>query len=140
MAEHVSSDAADYPTRPDAEAERAFASARAKRVVTGKRRLAPEKQVQADIVSNLQLLGFVVSSFSQARASMQTEGIPDIYAAHPGWRVAFWCEVKAGKNDLTPAQVAWADVHRRSGIEVIAAWSWSDVYDYLTTTEGVPLR
>lgn len=97
--------------------------------VKGKRR-SPEKKVQRGIVKDLWMLGFHVSSLSQPRRTMQTRGLPDLFAAHPKYG-AIWIEVKAGKNDLSPDQRQWHSNARECGVRVCVARCTKDVLDAL---------
>jgi hypothetical protein len=72
-----------------------------------------------------------VNSFSQARASKQTPGIPDLYVWHTGYRIALWIEVKAGRNKLTSEQLVWHREAKACGISVCVAYSMEDVLDEL---------
>lgn len=94
---------------------------------TQRRDRRPEKQIEAEIIRNLRILGFGVTKTSQPRPSMMTLGVPDLYAVHAGWRLRFWVEVKAGTNQPSPAQLAWHAQERAAGGHVLVAWSWSDV-------------
>lgn len=47
-----------------------------------------ETQVQRDIAVFLALLGYLVSDFSQPRATKQTPGIPDLHAMGHGHSLA----------------------------------------------------
>lgn len=81
--------------------DRATSARRAAINADFKRRLA-EKDVQALCDALVRQLGGEVTCFSQPRATMQTEGIPDrrytIYGS------AFWWEVKAEDGQLTADQ------------------------------------
>jgi hypothetical protein len=92
----------------------------------------PEKAVQRSITLFLLTLGYKVSDFSQPRASLQTRGIPDLYAMHPALGHAFWVEVKSAKGRVSPAQAAWHAVARDAGQTVLVARSAADLV--------VPLR
>lgn len=48
--------------------------------------------------------GYTVVRFSQARATMQTEGIPDRLYVHAEAKTALWWEVKREDGKLTRAQ------------------------------------
>jgi hypothetical protein len=99
---------------------------------------APEKRTQSSIKKALNQLGFFVSDFSQPRRTMQTAGIPDLFACHPGWRISLWVEVKGPKGKLTPAQEFWHDAAQGSGQNVVTAWNIQDVTDALIEL-GAPL-
>lgn len=101
-------------------------------------RRSPEKQIEADIIKALRTLGFLVSKTSQPRASMMTPGIPDLYAAHPRWRLRLWIEVKAPKGRTSPQQDLWHAIERDSGGTVIIARSTSDLVTELQKL-GAPL-
>lgn len=96
----------------------------------------PEKTVQADIVRFLHALGCHVSDLSQPRATMQTEGIPDLFVMAVGG--AFWCEVKTRRGRVSAAQQAWHDRARAAGQTVIVARSAADLVDPLRAL-GAPL-
>lgn len=53
-----------------------------------------EKAEQAAITKMAKAAGMTVYSLSQARASKQTPGLPDLWLAHPGRSFAGWFEVK----------------------------------------------
>lgn len=97
-----------------------------------------EKEIEAEIIRNLRALGFRVSKTSQPRASMMTEGIPDLYVVHERWRLRFWVEVKAGRGRPSPAQLAWHRAEREAGGHVLVAWNWSGVQAELLRM-GAPL-
>ena len=90
-----------------------------------------EKQVQRDIAVFLGLLGYLVSDFSQPRATKQTPGIPDLHAMHPGHSGnhghAIWIEVKAETGRMSPAQSAWHTAARAAGQTVVVARSAADL-------------
>ena len=102
-------------------------------------RRAPEKRVQAAVKRALTTLGFGVSDLSQPRASMVTPGIPDLYVTHGRWGLALWIEVKAGKNDLSPAQRAWHREAEAAGATVLTVWSVDDLVAGLKGL-GVPIE
>jgi len=81
-------------------------------------RQSPEKRVQRSIVLAAEALGFVVSSFSQARASKQTAGIPDLFLTHPKHRFTCWIEVKAPGRKPTLEQKVWHQTAREAGNHV----------------------
>ena len=100
---------------------------------------APEKAVQAAVTAALRAMGFAVSDLSQPRASMQTPGIPDLYAQHPGWGIRLWVEVKARRGRTSAAQDRWHDAERRAGGTVVVARSAGDVVDALRAL-GAPIE
>lgn len=63
-----------------------------------------EKAIQVEIVKTYRAFGFVVYELSQPRATMQTEGIPDLHCMHPRRGVALWHESKTLDGELRPAQ------------------------------------
>lgn len=99
---------------------------------------SPEKAVQQAVTRFLAALGYVVSDMSQPRASMQTAGLPDLYAMHPRLGHALWVEVKTPKGRVSPAQTAWHDAARRAGQTVVVARSASDLVEPLRAL-GAPI-
>lgn len=70
----------------------------------------------------LKAMGFGVTKTSQyGKPRGMTEGIPDLYAAHPRWGMRIWIEVKAGKNKPSPKQLEWHAAERAAGGVVIVA-------------------
>ena len=61
----------------------------------------PESSVQQQIIAALHVYGFVVISFSQARETEQTEGIPDLCAWHETWGIFLFIEVKRPECRVT---------------------------------------
>jgi hypothetical protein len=90
-----------------------------------------EKTVQWEIVQALRLLGFDVSSFSQPRASMQTEGIPDLYARHEAWGLRIWIECKRPGGKLSFEQQAWHAAERAAGGIVLVATGATDAVEQI---------
>lgn len=88
---------------------------------------APEKTVQRAVTRFLLALGYVVSDLSQPRASMQTAGLPDLFAMHPRLGHALWIEVKAARGRVSPAQADWHNIARRAGQMVVVARSATDL-------------
>jgi hypothetical protein len=103
---------------------------------TKRKRQSPEKRMQGYVIKNLRRLGFFVSSFSQARASKQTPGIPDLYVMGHG--VALWIEMKADGCKLTTAQSVWHREAKENGVAVMVAYNTDDVLAELRTM-GVPI-
>lgn len=69
------------------------------------RALTPsEKQVQAAVMRLYTLAGCAVYNLSQARATNQTPGLPDLYVFHPATGAAWWHEVKKPGGRPSPAQ------------------------------------
>ena len=98
-----------------------------------------EKAVQRDIVNAAEALGFVVSSFSQARTSCQTCGIPDLYLTHPVKRFTAWVEVKRPGGKPTAVQKAWHQTARDAGNHVLVCDSVSSFVDQIADA-GFPVR
>ena len=98
-----------------------------------------EKAVQRDVALALRAMGFAVSDLSQPRASMQTPGIPDLYAHHPAWGVRLWVEVKTARGRVSPAQDRWHEAERAAGGTVVVARSAGDVVDALRDL-GAPIE
>jgi hypothetical protein len=103
-------------------------------------RKAPEKAVQRAVTKALKTLGFHISDLSQPRASMQTPGLPDLFAMHAGWKVAFWVEVKAPGGKLSVAQEAWHREAHASGVRVMTVDSVAALVSELSRIDNVPLR
>jgi len=82
-------------------------------------RRVPEKQVQAAVVRLYRTFGCVVHSLSQPRATMQTEGLPDLYVQCPKRRAAFFHEVKAEGGKLRPEQSAFMARELECGREYV---------------------
>ena len=66
-----------------------------------------EKQVEHSGDRAMALLGFSVWRFSQARATMQSPGIPDRRYVHIGRKLAIWWEAKSAKGVQSPYQRAF---------------------------------
>jgi hypothetical protein len=74
-----------------------------------------EKQEQHEIVKLLRGFNFHVYTLSQARASKQTPGLPDIWFARES--VAGWFEVKRSEGGrLSSAQEEFRDECQRAGV------------------------
>lgn len=99
----------------------------------------PEKAIQREIKDALEVLGFFVSDFSQPRATLQTPGIPDLFATHPRWRLTLWIEVKRPGARATPAQREWHQVAREAGNVVMVAHGVQEVIDRLVEL-GAPIE
>jgi hypothetical protein len=72
--------------------------------------------VYESVIRLLQLVGCVVYRLSQARASRQTAGVPDLMAFGPGQRFC-WIEVKRPGGRLRPEQRAFREQCQARGIE-----------------------
>ena len=90
-----------------------------------------EKQIQQDIRAALLMLGFDVTSFSQPRATLQTMGIPDLYARHMAWGLRVWVEVKTKTGKLSLDQKVWHEIERAAGGIVLVARSAKDAIDQI---------
>lgn len=78
------------------------------------RRSAPEKAEQHRIRKLFEACGFKTYNLSQARASMQTPGLPDLWLVNPDTGDALWWECKAPKPNgkpkpLRPEQAVFRD-------------------------------
>lgn len=78
------------------------------------RRAAPEKAEQHRIRKLFEACGFKTYNLSQARASMQTPGLPDLWLVNPDTGDALWWECKAPKPNgkpkpLRPEQAVFRD-------------------------------
>jgi hypothetical protein len=102
-------------------------------------RRAPEKAVQGAVTKALKTLGFHVSDLSQPRASMQTPGLPDLYAMHAQWKVAFWVEVKAPGGRLSRGQEAWHREAHASGVRVMTVDSVAALVSEMSRIDNVPI-
>lgn len=98
-----------------------------------------EKAVQREVTRFLSALGFDVDDMSQPRATMQAEGIPDLYAVHAGLSLRLWVECKSATGRLRPAQAAWHERERAAGGTVLVARSAADLVAPLKAL-GAPIR
>lgn len=99
-----------------------------------------EKQVQAHVKLALRSLGFVVSDLSQPRRTMQTIGLPDLYAQHVAWRLRVWIEVKRPQSGrLSAAQAAWHATEQAAGGHVLVVYGTADLLEGLAAL-GAPIR
>jgi len=108
----------DLPPHAQAEARRileqqARERAEVRRLATGEpppeNVAALEKETQSAVVKLFRAFGCRVYSLSQARATKQTPGIPDLWVVHTAARLAWWWETKRPKGGrLSPAQVDFA--------------------------------
>lgn len=67
-----------------------------------------EKDIEAALDLILGACGFTAIRFSQARATMQTPGIPDRRYVHTGLSLALWFEVKRPDGRWSEAQQQFA--------------------------------
>jgi hypothetical protein len=78
--------------------------------------LAPsEKQWEAWVIEAFRTAGATVWKLSQPRATMQSEGVPDLYVVWPRRRAAFWFEVKRPGERLRPAQQRFRELVLAAG-------------------------
>lgn len=104
-----------------------------------RRRARLEADLYEAIVRLCRLAGCDVTRLSQARASRQTPGVPDLYVRHVGVGVRLWIEVKRPGGRLSPAQQAWLDTERRAGGD----WAVVDSLDAAAAAlaaRGIPLE
>lgn len=92
---------------------------------------ADEKREQAEVVKLFRAYGGKVYSLSQARASKQTPGLPDLWVVFNGIRRAFWFETKRQVGgrlsdaqrefgiECTTAGVSWYVGDRRTAAEIL---------------------
>lgn len=92
------------------------------------KRKAPTEKAEESFIRQLyEMAGCRVVSFSQPRASKQTEGIPDLRVYMPRLGVSWWHEVKrqsggeyyARSHGQTPAQQAFQELAESCGEEVL---------------------
>jgi hypothetical protein len=79
----------------------------------------PETQVQAETKRALELVGFTSVDLSQGRETQQTEGIPDLFVAHPTWVVAAWIEIKVPQLTVPGVRPGTTRILQRQG-----KWRW----------------
>lgn len=96
----------------------------------------PEKAIAGEVVRALRQVGYHVSSTQQARASRQTEGMPDLFVAHPAWRIYAWIELKTQKGRCSPAQLAWHAAVLASGCPVLVVRGAADALGQLNALRG----
>jgi hypothetical protein len=71
-----------------------------------------EKQVQAAVVRLYRAFGCLTFSLAQPRATMQAEGLPDLWVFAPRRGAAWWHEVKAEGGQLRAEQARFGDLCR----------------------------
>lgn len=96
------------------------------RVVTGTRSEKDEEKAGDELMD---LYGFKSIHFSQARASHQTEGIPDRKYYHVGRKLTLWWEAKAADGEQSKVQrefqemcEACGEVYLLGTVDVLAVW------------------
>jgi hypothetical protein len=77
---------------------------------------AREKAVEAGVIDLFRKCGLLVFKLSQPRATMQSEGIPDLWVFCPRRRLAFWWEVKRPGGKLSPHQQRFRELSLECGI------------------------
>lgn len=103
-------------------------------------RAAPEKAEQHRIRKLFESCGFTTYNLSQARASKQTPGLPDLWLVNPETGDALWWECKAAKPNgkpkpLRPEQSRFRDechaclVHHGWGT-LTEAMAWLEAHNY----------
>lgn len=89
-----------------------------------------EKQIQAEVKKALKALGFQVWDLSQPRATKQTEGLADLFAAGRGLTV--WIEVKSSAGKQTESQRRFERFVKANGGRYVLARGAKDVEKLLT--------
>ena len=84
-----------------------------------------EKEVEWAVIGRLKELGFKVWKLSQPRATMQTEGIADLFVTGRG--LCAWVEVKRWDGEQSEAQMAFEAAVTANGGLYILARSEADV-------------
>ena len=74
-----------------------------------------EKAVEAWVIDLFKKLGCHVYKLSQPRATMQSEGLPDLWIFCPRRKCAWWWEVKRPGGRLSPAQRAFRERCEQTG-------------------------
>ena len=107
-----------------------------------------EKDIEADVIRVLTAVGYRVTKTSQhGKPRGMTEGVPDLYAMHPGVPYsatqgpphAIWVEVKSAAGRLRDSQVRWHRDAAACGVTVIVARSAADLVAPLQAL-GIPIR
>ncbi len=84
---------------------------------------SPEKVEQREVYRLYVALGCEVIWFSQPRATMQTEGIPDLKIYCRRKRLTWWHECKAAGGAQSPAQIAFEGLASACGEHyVLGGW------------------
>ncbi len=96
-----------------------------------------EKAEQADIYRLYTTLGCDVIWFSQPRATMQTEGIPDLKIYCRRKRLTWWHECKAAGGVQSKAQIAFEELARACGEHYILG-GWERAVDAVKAFGLVP--
>jgi hypothetical protein len=88
-----------------------------------------EKRIQQRIMLLLRAAGFRVFNLSQARATNQSPGLPDLLLMHPVLGVEATFEVKAPKGRVSAPQQEFSDLrekcgrrHLIGGYDVVETW------------------
>lgn len=94
--------------------------------------LKREDDFEAEVIDELERLGFVVTKTSQKnRPKGITKGTPDLYARHVARKRRLWIECKWDRGVVSDDQKRWHQVERDAGGDVIAVWTMSDLQDEL---------
>lgn len=82
-----------------------------------------EKEIAGDVIKALRRISCDVSSTQQPRASMVTEGIPDLWVTHAAWGVYCWMELKRPGEEPKKHQHEWHEKTRAAGCPVLVVTS-----------------
>lgn len=78
---------------------------------------ALEKTAQLEVSKMFRAFGFEVYNLSQARATKQTPGLPDLWCMHRELPIAFWWETKRSHGGrFSEAQLRFRDMAQRCGV------------------------
>lgn len=80
---------------------------------------ASEKSIQHWCAQMFKAAGCLVYSLSQARASKQSPGLPDLYVLVPRRATAFWFETKSAKGRQSEAQAAFQKACEACGVRYV---------------------
>lgn len=78
-----------------------------------------EKEIQAQVMKLYRAFGCVVYNLSQARASKQSPGLPDLYVVHRGIHQAWWHETKTPFGKQSVAQKYFGEIHTKTPIRYV---------------------
>lgn len=101
-----------------------------------------EKAEQAEVVSRFRVCGFDAFILSQARATKQTPGLPDLWLMNPARHVALWWEAKRQVGGrFSQAQLDFAAASTRCGIlcgagDRFAAQDWLVTHGLAEIVDG----
>lgn len=97
----------------------------------------PEKEEQREVWRLYTTLGCEVVWFSQPRATMQTEGIPDLKVYCRRKRLTWWHECKAAGGVQSDAQIEFENMARACGEHYILG-GWDRAVDAVKVFGLVP--